>query len=120
MAGCDGTRSAPSALNFVPRCSQSALSRRPKLRFGPENLTNSTLFTGGVGKVLELISNRRAELDFFVNLILKHSIVRKMLIFPIIEGFWFRLTNLYIHQILILQVRIPYLERKNIAHFVPF
>ena len=35
-AGCDGTRSAPSALHSVPRCLQSALSRRPKLCFGPE------------------------------------------------------------------------------------
>ena len=30
------TRSAPSALQFVPRCLQSVLSRRPKLCFGRE------------------------------------------------------------------------------------
>ena len=30
--GCDGTLSTPSALQFVPRCLQSALSRRSKLQ----------------------------------------------------------------------------------------
>ena len=35
-AGSDGARSGPSVLHFVPSCLQSALSRRPKLRFGPE------------------------------------------------------------------------------------
>ena len=56
-AGCDGTRSAPSALYFVPRCLQSALSRRPKLRFGPDKIINSILFSAGCNNVLELISN---------------------------------------------------------------
>ena len=42
-AGCNGTRSAPSALHFVPLCLQSALFRRPKLRFSPEKLIKSTL-----------------------------------------------------------------------------
>ena len=56
-AGCDGTRSAPSALHFLPRCLQSALSRRPKLRFGLEILINATLFAAGVNNTLELINN---------------------------------------------------------------
>ena len=46
-AGCDGTRSSPSALHFVPRCLQSALLLCPKLRYGAEKLINSTLFTAG-------------------------------------------------------------------------
>ena len=56
-------RSAPSALHFVPLCLQSALSRRPKLRFGKEKLINSTLFAAS-GNALELISNGTAEVDF--------------------------------------------------------
>ena len=38
-AGCDGTRSEPSALHFVPRCLQSTLSRRPRLALiGPKKI----------------------------------------------------------------------------------
>ena len=53
--GCDETRSAPSALHCVPRCLQSALPRRPYLRFGPEKLLNSTLFATEGNDTLELI-----------------------------------------------------------------
>ena len=56
-AGCYWTRSAPSALHFVQRCLQSALSRRPKLCFGPEKLINSTVFAARGNNTLELISN---------------------------------------------------------------
>ena len=46
-ASCDETRSAPSELHFVPRSLQSALSRRPKFRFVPEKIINSTFFAAG-------------------------------------------------------------------------
>ena len=46
-AFCDGTRSAPWALHFIPRCLQSVLSRCPNLRFGPKKLINSTLTAAG-------------------------------------------------------------------------
>ena len=51
---CDGTRSAPSALHFVPRYLQSALSHRPKLRFGPEKLISFTLFAAEDNNTLEI------------------------------------------------------------------
>ena len=54
LAGCDGTRSAPSALHFVPRCLQSALLSRRKLRFGPEKLINSSFFAAGDNNSLEI------------------------------------------------------------------
>ena len=56
-AGCDGTRSAPSTLHFVPHCLQSALSRITNLCFGQEKLINSTLSAAGDNNTLELISN---------------------------------------------------------------
>ena len=63
---CDGIRSAPSVHHFVRRCSQSALSGPPKLRFGPEKLINSTLFEAGGNNTLELTSNLTAEVDFLL------------------------------------------------------
>ena len=56
-AGCDGTRSGPLALHFIPRCLESALLRNPKFRFGPEKLINYTLFAAGGNNTLELMSN---------------------------------------------------------------
>ena len=67
--GWDGTRSAPSALHFVPRCLQSAISRRPKLRFGPEILINSTLSVARCNNTLELMSNCTAVVDFLLILL---------------------------------------------------
>ena len=58
---CDGT----SALHFVPRCLQSATSSRKKIRFGPENFVNSTLFVTG-DNTLELISNWTANFYFLL------------------------------------------------------
>ena len=71
--------SAPSALHFIPHCLQFAISQslRPKLRFGTEKLINSARFAAG-GNTIELISNWTAEIYFFVYLILKPSIIRKM------------------------------------------
>ena len=61
-SGCGWTRSAPSALHFLPRCLQSC---RPKLCFGPEKLINSTIFAAGGNYTLELISNWTTAVDFF-------------------------------------------------------
>ena len=60
------TSSAPSALHFVPHCLQSALSRRPKLCFDPEQLIKSTLFAAGGNKTLELTSNWTAKVYFLL------------------------------------------------------
>ena len=61
--------------------------RRPKLCFGPEKLINSILFAAGGNNTIELVSNRTAKVDFFANLILKPSIIRKIpVFFRIIEG----------------------------------
>ena len=59
-----GRSEAPKALRFVPRCLQSALPRRPKLRFGPEKLIDSTLFAAGCNDTLEFISNLTEQLYF--------------------------------------------------------
>ena len=111
-AGCDETRSAPSALHFVPRCRclQSALSRRQKLSFVPENLINSTLFAQEViANTLELISNWRVEVDFIVNLILKPWIIRKFCFFSGYRGFPV-LVDRNRNQIWKLHAKIHYLE----------
>ena len=93
---CDGTCSAHSVLHFVPRCLQSALSRRQKLRFGPEKNINSTLLVTGGNNTLELISNWTAEVVFnFVYLIVKLSIIwKKPVFFRIIVSFRFRPTEI--------------------------
>ena len=65
-ASCDGTRSAPSALHFVPRCLLSALSRRPKLRFGLEKLINYTLFAAWGNNAFQLISNWTSAVDLLL------------------------------------------------------
>ena len=78
--GCDRTHSAPSVLHFVPRCLQSALSRRPKLYFA----------AGGID-TLELISNWTAR---SYNFILKSSIIGKCLFFQDYRGIRFRLTEI--------------------------
>ena len=44
-------------LTLSHACLQSLLSHRPKFRFGPEYLINSTLFAAGGNITLELISN---------------------------------------------------------------
>ena len=62
--GCDGTCSAPLALHFVPRCLQTALSRRPKFQFCPNKLVNSTFFVAGGNNKLELISNWTEKVYF--------------------------------------------------------
>ena len=96
-AGCDGTRSAPLELHFVPHCLQSAPSCPLKLRFGPKKLINSTNFVAGDNNTLALIliSNETSAVDFFVNLILKPSIIQKKhVFFRIIKDVLFRLTEI--------------------------
>ena len=73
VAGCDGTRSAPSVLHFIPLWLQLALSNRAKLHFGQEESINSTLFTEAgnntlelINHTLELISYWTAEVDFLL------------------------------------------------------
>ena len=57
-AGCDGTRSTPSALHFVTHCLQPALLHSPKLRFGPEKINKLYHFSAaGRNNTLELINN---------------------------------------------------------------
>ena len=46
---------------------QSALSRRPKLRFGPQNIIKSTLFVAGSNTTLELISTITTAVYFLYN-----------------------------------------------------
>ena len=58
VAGCDGTRSAPTALHCASRCLHSTLSRRPKLRFYPEKINELYRFFAARGKnTFKLISN---------------------------------------------------------------
>ena len=47
-----GLGQRPSTLHFVPRSVQSALSRRPKLLFGPEVLIKWTVFLDAVPYLL--------------------------------------------------------------------
>ena len=84
-ASSEGTLSALWALHFVPRCLQSVLSRRPKLRFGPEILFNSTLFAVGGNNTLELISNW--TVIFFFNSGTLYN-PKKSWLFWINYGFW--------------------------------
>ena len=88
--------------------SQSALSRRPKLRFGSEKLINSTLFTAGGNNTLELISNWTAEVDFFKF----NSEILDNPEMPIFPDCWeFSVTvDRNRRQIWILQVKIHYLK----------
>ena len=54
-----------------------------------KNLIYSTFFVGGGNNTLKLISNWTVAVDFFVNLILKPSIIRKMPALPEYWGFQF-------------------------------
>ena len=66
VAGCNGTRSAPSALHFVCRWLQSALSRRLNLCLGPKKLINSTLFVAGNSNTIEIKYLRNNSSDMII------------------------------------------------------
>ena len=54
MAGCNGTRSAPSTIAMLRRFASSGTVASAKLFFGPERLMNSTLFAIRDNNTLEI------------------------------------------------------------------